>query len=325
MSALIRIFDRSVFDAIARRVRRYDDERPKSGAVVLVQRFTKELRLFPHVHALVLDGAYVRDDDDDPMFLGDPGPSADDIAELEDAVERRMVRWLERHGYLRTSAPASAELDAWFAPAENDPSNLPRASRVRRDAQRFRIHAGVRIAASDRTALERLCAYVARPPLADEQLRRLDDERVELTLRNPQGGPKATVVLHPLQLIRRLAWQVPHPRQHGLRYAGVLAPASPFRADVVPAGRVAIQAAWFGTRRFEPTTPVTYRTPWAKLLARTYGVDGQRCPACDGVLRPVGVVLPPRAATWIDRGRILRLEPTGPPRRSRQLELPLVS
>ncbi len=198
-------------------------------------------------------------------------------------------------------------------------------------------------------------AAVARPPLADEQLRRLDDDRVELTLRNPQCGPKTTVVLHPLQLIRRLAiggeaprasfpserrapepsagrvadrlaWQVPHPRQHGLRYAGVLAPASPFRADVVPAGRVAIQAAWFGARRFEPTTPVPYRTPWAKLLTRTYGVDGHRCPGCDGgALRPVGVVLPPRAATWIDSRRIVRLEPTGPPPPSDQLELPLVS
>jgi hypothetical protein len=99
----------------------------------------------------------------------------------------------------------SAELDGWFATAENDPSNLPRSSRVRSDAQRFQIHAGVRVAAADRTALERLCAYVARPPLADEQLRRLADDRVELTLRNAQRGPKTTVVLHPLQLIRRLA------------------------------------------------------------------------------------------------------------------------
>ena len=103
---------------------------------------------------------------------------------------------------------------------------------------------------------------------------RADDERVELTLRNPQRGPTTTLVLHPLQLIRRLAWQVPHPRQHGVRYAGVLAPASPLRADVVPAGRVAIQGVWFGARRFEPSGPVVYRTPWAQLLARTYGVDG---------------------------------------------------
>ncbi len=43
MSVLIRIFDRCVFDAIAGRVRRTEDERPKSGAVVLVQRFTKEV------------------------------------------------------------------------------------------------------------------------------------------------------------------------------------------------------------------------------------------------------------------------------------------
>ena len=325
MSALIRIFDRCVFDAIARRVRRTDDERPKSGAVVLVQRFTKELRLFPHIHALVLDGGYVRDEDDVPIFLDDAGPSAQDIALLEDAVHRHMLRWLERHGYVDASDPMSGNLDAWFGPAENDVSNLPRSTRPRRDVQRFQIHAAVRVAASDRSALERLCAYVARPPISDEQLRWLDDERVELTLRNPQRGPTTTLVLHPLQLIRRLAWQVPHPRQHGVRYAGVLAPASPLRADVVPAGRVAIQGVWFGARRFEPSGPVVYRTPWAQLLARTYGVDGHRCPACAGVLRPVGAVLPPRAATWIDRGRIVRLEPTGPPRPSDQLELPLAS
>jgi hypothetical protein len=50
MSALIRIFNRCDFDAIHKRVRRTEDERPKSGAVVLVQRFTKNQTDYAESH-----------------------------------------------------------------------------------------------------------------------------------------------------------------------------------------------------------------------------------------------------------------------------------
>jgi hypothetical protein len=39
----------------------------------------------------------------------------------------------------------------------------------------------------------------------------------------------AVEALEPLAFLRRLAWLVPPPRQHQLRYAGILAPAAKHR------------------------------------------------------------------------------------------------
>ncbi len=81
-----------------------------------------------------------------------------------------------------------------------------------------------------------------------------------------------------------------------------------------------------GSRRHEAASPVPYQVAWAMLLARVYDVDGHLCPDCGGVLRPVGAVLPPEAASWMASGRIRTLPSTGPPGAgSRQLELPLAS
>ena len=77
-------------------------------------------------------------------------------------------------------------------------------------------------------------------------------------------------VLHPLALMRKLAWLVSPPTQHRIRYAGILAPAAKLRPYVVPAGRVDLQRVWFADRRVVPAEPVPYRTNWAKLLACVY-------------------------------------------------------
>jgi len=129
------------------------------------------------------------------------------------------------------------------------------------------------------------------------------------------------LVLHPLALMRRLAWLVPPPSQHQLRYAGVLAPAAKLRPLVVPAGRVGVQRVWFADRKVVPAEPVPYRTSWARLLARVYDIDGHACPCCPGTMRPVGAVLPPEAAEWLRAGRIDVLVGTGPPQRQLALAL----
>ncbi len=141
----------------------------------------------------------------------------------------------------------------------------------------------------------------------------LDEDRVRFTRPSPARGGQTEVVLHPLVLLRRLAGLVPPPRQHPVRAFGVLAPAARQRHRVVPAGRIAIPGAMFGPRRFEPLAPVEDRARWARLLARTYGVDGHACPRCPGVLHPRGAVLPPHARAWVQIARVEILQATGPP------------
>jgi hypothetical protein len=193
-----------------------------------------------------------------------------------------------------------------------------------RDPYRFQVHARVRVEAGDRRGREQLCTYVAGPPIAEAQLEPLEDDRVRLWLRNPGRGKPSSIVLTAMQLIRRLAWQVPPPNFHLVRYAGILAPAARLRHRVVPAGRVAIQGVWFGARKFEPLVRIPSRLAWARLLAKVFDVDAHLCPDCQEPMRPIGAVLPPRARVWIEQGRILMLPSTGPPpRASRQLALPL--
>ena len=51
-------------------------------------------------------------------------------------------------------------------------------------------------------------------------------------------------------------------------------------------------------------------------------VDGRACPACPGLLRPVGAVLAPQAALGIETGRIYPVGATAPPTGPLSLPLP---
>ncbi len=110
-----------------------------------------------------------------------------------------------------------------------------------------------------------------------------------------------------------------------MRYAGVLAPAAKLRPRVTPAGRIAVQGVWFQDRSYEPVVPPRRRVPWAELLAKTYGVYGLACPRCEQPMRPVELVLPPKAEAVLEASEFEELQPkTGPPgSRDWQLVLPL--
>ena len=90
-----------------------------------------------------------------------------------------------------------------------------------------------------RVIAQSLQRYCARPPFAMERLRK---EGAELAYRcakqqseptsDKRGARADELILTPLELIERIAALVPPPRTHRHRYFGVLAPNSPFRAEV---------------------------------------------------------------------------------------------
>ncbi|MEO1228928.1 MAG: transposase [Myxococcota bacterium] len=205
-------------------------------------------------------------------------------------------------------------LGDWFreAKAGQQPSGVVATVGAQRSS-RWEVDARVRVNAGDEKGRLQLCLYVARPPFAEAQLEVVDDARVRLTFRSPMRSGQRALVLHSLALMRRLAWLVPPPGQHQVRYAGGLAPAAKLRPRVVPAGRVGVQGAGFGQRKVVPAEPIPYRTSWARLLARVYSVDGHACPCCPGKMRPVSAVLPPDAAEWLRTARIDVVASTGPP------------
>jgi hypothetical protein len=202
------------------------------------------------------------------------------------------------------------------------PPSLPRLDQEQRDddwehpaarqsrcanVDGYSVHANVVIGADDRRGLEHLLGYGLRPAFALSRLRLLADGRVAYQLKKPwpRPGGMTQLVLEPLNFLRRLACLIPPPRHHLTRYFGVLAPHSKDRARLpqprlvmphlpppvavtaAPASETASAASapapeppGANARPVSPATPG--RLAWARLMARVFAIDVQRCPKCGG-------------------------------------------
>jgi hypothetical protein len=96
------------------------------------------------------------------------------------------------------------------------------------------LHADVTVPANDRKRLERLCRYVARPPLALDRLEAMAGGRLAYRLKTRWSDGTTHVVMKRHELLERLAPLIPPPRAHQVRYHGVLAPCACGRDRVVP-------------------------------------------------------------------------------------------
>jgi hypothetical protein len=151
------------------------------------------------------------------------------------------------------------------------------------------VHAATRAGALDQAGCQALLHYVLHPPVAQEGVELRPDGLVRITLKKAYADGTVAVEMDPLSLLCRLATSVPPPRFHTVRYAGVLAPASTWRARIVPKPPPEAAAA------AEPETPKRaggYR-PWAELLARTFAVDVLACPRCEGRMKLLALVTDP--------------------------------
>jgi hypothetical protein len=76
---------------------------------------------------------------------------------------------------------------------------------------------------------------VLRPAVAQERVEQRADGLVRITLKKAYADGTIAVDMDPLSLLCRLATSVPPPRLRTIRYAGVLAPASPWMSRPSPA------------------------------------------------------------------------------------------
>jgi hypothetical protein len=67
-------------------------------------------------------------------------------------------------------------------------------------ADGFSLHAGVTVGATDTAERERLCRYLARPPVAHDRLSLTRDGRVAYALKTPYRDGTTHVVLEPQEL-----------------------------------------------------------------------------------------------------------------------------
>jgi hypothetical protein len=124
------------------------------------------------------------------------------------------------------------------------------------------LHANVAMPARDRRRLERLCRYVARPPVAADRLSRLEDGRLLYRLKHRWRDGTSHVVFEPRELVEKLAALVPPPGFHTARYHGILGPCASARHRVVPGA-------------LEPAAPPAL-TACAAHTGRDYADPGRR-------------------------------------------------
>ena len=97
----------------------------------------------------------------------------------------------------------------------------------------FTLHVATRAGGLDAAGREALLRYVLRPPAARERVEQRPFGLVRIT-RKKAYADGTVAVDNPLSLLCRLATSVPPPRLHTVRYAGVLASASPWRSRLAP-------------------------------------------------------------------------------------------
>jgi hypothetical protein len=159
----------------------------------------------------------------------------------------------------------------------------------------FDLHGRVAFGAQQRDRLEELVRYCARPPLANDRVEKCEDGRYLLRLKTRWRDGTTHLLLEPIELMERLAAQIPKPRINLVLYSGVLAPNAKLRAQVVPFGRPAPMPE----RPATETQTRAERESWAALMRVTFGLDVLSCARCGGRLKHVATILDGRVAQRI--------------------------
>ncbi|HVZ36399.1 MAG TPA: transposase, partial [Polyangiaceae bacterium] len=96
LGAVARLFTDSVLGWYRRLLRTSTREHVESGAVVVVQRASSDLKLNPHLHVVFLDGVYVAAATGGLAFRSLPHLSTTDVADALQVARARILRYLER-------------------------------------------------------------------------------------------------------------------------------------------------------------------------------------------------------------------------------------
>ena len=346
-SAVLRELIRAVSSWLRQRARRQRVVGAlKTGAVTVIQRFNSALGANPHFHTLFLDGVYTFPVGRAPVFHPTPAPTDEDVARVAAAVFRRVERRLtdREPGTVQRRFVEGAPVLVAIGEASvggvvaTGPRRGRRIVRVRgvaadvdafvmgrlcAEVEGFNLQAATRISARDREGLERMARYLARGPIANDRLSRLDDGRLELRLKRPWRDGTTAFVYTPHELLERLVAIVPRPRAHLTRYFGVFAPAFAARAGIVPFTEPAAPRQRPRTGEAAPPKAPN-RLPWATLIWRVFLRDVLECARCKGRMEIVAALTSKAAITRVLGHLGLSADAPGfhPARPPPQVELP---
>lgn len=226
---------------------------PKIGAITFIHHFGKTLNYHPHFHIIVADGLFSADGED--LLFHEAALTPDDIADTEDSIRKRVLRYFGRKG--------------WFNKA-----TIMRMNSYENSG--FSLNANVRIPSWDREGLERLIRYCARPCFKSENLR-WNGPWVHYRLPKPTHTGKTFMQLEPLEFIERISRFIPQPKRHRRHYHGVFAPNSPIRKKVAANARKRPNSSIPPDIQESAEKVEKVSLGWAKLIARIYEVNPLLC------------------------------------------------
>jgi len=299
----------------------------RAGSVTFLQRFGSALNVNLHYHGLLPDGVFARDDAGMLVFHR-VSPTHDEVAVLVERIALRAAAWLHEHGAdddeeedpdeQMVLVAASVERRVATGPRVGQPVQKVRVpvrdeetiARRCAAALGYNLHAGTVVLAGDRPGLERLCRYVARPPLSLDRLSEQPDGTVVLRLRRAWRDGTVAVKFTKGEFVEKLLAITPPPRAAQVLYHGVLAAHAAWRREVVPdpdalADQRKEQAASDAKRKLAKRARRSRWSswvPWAYLLKRVFGVDGWECARCASPMSLRAVVIGAPATTRVLAG-----------------------
>jgi Putative transposase/Transposase zinc-binding domain len=305
VTRVLQLFLRAIFAWQRRQARRLGIPDGRPGAVTFVQRFGSALNLNVHFHALVPDGVFTGRSGQIELVALSP-PSNEEVEAIARKVARRtlaLIAKVDEHAETvvgECADPYASTVQDSLRQLASSTDDLP-IQRGRRAAflQGFSVHANVSIGAGKRDALERLCRYGARPPIALGRLGTTRDGKITYRVKHRAPGAPELLVLTELELLEKLAALVPSPRVHLVRYHGVFAPHAKWRAHIVPrkaaAGLSAPVPSAPERRRvdLDGSPPRQRRLDWAALLLRVFKIDVLECERCGDRMRVLAFLTDP--------------------------------
>lgn len=266
--------------------------KPKVGAITVVQRFGGALNLNVHFHTLYTDGVFYKKENGEMIFL-EIIPSNEDIKKLTTTLKKRINKALSRQEELISTDIVQENLYATSIQNRDENFLLPiplgkncdppffekNLSRCHYD-EGFSLHARVKILSHQRDALEKLCRYIMRGPVAKDRIEISQDGNVTLKLKTPYLNGTTHLKFTPGQFIKRIITLIPPPRQNLIRYMGVFSARHKLRGEVASMAKPIK----------EKSKKKNYNTPWAELFKHVFKIEVNYCEHCGGKLELIACI-----------------------------------
>ena len=294
LRSVLAIYHRTLKTFYSKNAKAKNISNPKVGAITVVQRFGGALNLNVHFHTLHTDGVFHKKENGEMTFL-EIIPTDEDVKRLVGILKRRINRALIRQENLAVADSAVESIQALSVQNLDENFRLPipigkvddppfldfSSSRCHYD-DGFSLHAKVKIQGNEREALERLCRYVMRGPVAKERVQNSKDGSVLLKLKTPYLNGTTHLKFTPGQFIKRIISLIPPPRQNLIRYVGVFGARHKMRVEVTALSRP--------LKKKLKLKKKVYSTPWAELLKHVFKYEVNYCDHCGGKLELIACI-----------------------------------